>query len=114
MIDTISWRVSIGLWHCHISPSPLIISKKRVNIASPSKQVDISNSLNNIRIATSPMELQNTLPVPTSYKIESVRVGSSGNELSLKDLYCLAVLLLMLSGDIEINPGPKTGNVNHY
>jgi hypothetical protein len=67
MIDISQWRISIGLWYCHISPTP--------RCGGSSGSVDYSL-----------IEL-----------------------CSLTVLIMFVMLLLILSGDIEINPGPKTG-----
>ena len=101
MINLSQWRVSIGLWHCHISPSPTKLV--RISTTVPTQQVDQSNSLNDTRnitqIEQSPIELQDTSTSLTkTIEIEPVRGGGSpGNERGLMKLYFVSVLLVVFT-----------------
>ena len=82
MIDLSQWRVCIGIWHCYQIPA-----------------------------ATK------SLPHGTAMDtcVESLWSRELGNDSSDNLTFSLVLfflLLLILSGDVELNPGPKTGK--HY
>lgn len=85
MIDVCQWRVTVGLWYCHqIS----FIAKKAPQ-------------------GTSTGLIQGWVDLQL--------FGGTGGEIGGNLLFSLALfvlLLLILSGDIELNPGPKTGDYN--
>ena len=82
MIDISQWRINIGLWHCYQIPG-----------------------------ATKKSLPQGTV-VDTC--VESVWLREWGNDVGNNLTFSLVLffLLLILSGDVELNPGPKTGK--HY
>ena len=83
MIDICQWRSSIGSWYYHQISYHTHCTKK-----SPTSDVTTDNSrINGVT------------------RIRWIR----GLTFSL---VCGLLLLLLLSGDIELNPGPITGNSN--
>ena len=81
MIDVSQWRCSIGLWCCHKIP---YITK---------------NATNGI----------NTLGWVESLYIWLRGPRDEGHVHMTLSVVLFLLLLLILSGDIELNPGPKTG-----
>ena len=77
MIDVTQWRVSIGLWACHL-----------------------------ISYSTHSKETSNT---ESSSRIDGVTIIKKIKDL-IFSLVVFLSLLLILSGDVELNPGPETGN----
>ena len=79
MIDVSQWRASIGLWYCHQIP---YTTKK-----TPS-----------------------TYTTDTTGRIKSLLIlGDEGVSTLIFSLVLFLLLLLILSGDIELNPGPTPG-----
>ena len=83
MIDISQWRINIGLWHCYQIPAA---TKK-------------------------------SLPYGTTVDtwVESLwsrELGNDGSDNLTFSLVLFFLLLLILSGDVELNPGPKIGK--HY
>ena len=79
MIDIHQWRPSIGLWYCHHIP---YTSKKTLS----------------------------TTDTPEYVKLLLMSGDEGGGIRNLTfSLVLFILLLLILSGDIELNPGPKTG-----
>ena len=79
MIDTSQWRSSIGLWCCHHMP---YTTKKGIFTTNISGWVE---------------------------SLWSGGLGDEGGSNLIFSLVLFLLLLLTLSGDIELNPGPKTG-----
>ena len=85
MIDICQWRSCIGSWYYHQISYHTHCTKK-----SPSSDVTTDNSrINGVT------------------RVRWIR----GLTFSL---VCGLLLLLILSGDIELNPGPITGNTKHH
>ena len=85
MIDICQWRSSIGSWYYHQISYHTHCTKK-----SPTSDLTTDNSrINGVT------------------RIRWIR----GLTFSL---VCGLILLLILSGDIELNPGPITGNTKHH
>ena len=85
MIDLCQWRYSIGLWYCNRIP---FTAKKAPH-------------------GTSTGLIQG--------RVDLQWFGGSGGEVGGNLIFCLALfvlILLILSGDIELNPGPKAGDCN--
>ena len=82
MIDLCQWRSSIGLWSCY--------------------QVSF----------TAKMAPQGTSTGLIQRWVDLQWFGGSGNEGGnlIFSLALFVLVLLILSGDIELNPGPKTGD----
>ena len=77
MIDTSQWRVNIGLWYCHQIP---YTTKKGTTATNISGCVE---------------------------SLWSGGLGDEGGSNLTFSLVLFLLLLLILSGDIELNPGPK-------
>ena len=77
MIDTIQWRLSIGLWACH-----------QTSYSSHTKGTPNTES---------------------SSRIDGVTMIRKIKDVTFS-LGVFLSLLLILSGDVELNPGPETGN----
>ena len=80
MIDVTQWRLCIGLWGCH-----------QISYSTHSKETPNTES---------------------SSKIDGVTIIRKIKDLtfSLGVFLSLLFILFILSGDVELNPGPKTGN----
>ena len=85
MIDICQWRSSIGSWYYHQISYHTHSTKK-------SHTSDVTTDNSRINGVT---------------RIRWIR----GLTFSL---VCGLLLLLILSGDIELNPGPITGNIKHH
>ena len=80
MIDLCQWRLTIGLWHCCRTP------------------------------AATKKSLPHGTAVDTWMKsLWSRELGNDGGDNPTFFLVSFFLLLLILSGDVELNPGPKTG-----
>ena len=92
MIDIIQWRVSIGSWHCCTSSNHTIklITTRKLTTVVPTSQDDSVNDSRNVK--PSPQEIQN---IPSAITLARR----------------IVLLLLLMSGDVEVNPGPKTGKL---
>ena len=80
MIDISHWRVCTGLWHCY-------------QISAATKK-----SLPHGTAVNTWME-----------SLWSRELGNDGGDNLAFFLVLFFSLLLILSGDVELNPGPKTG-----
>ena len=110
MIDISQWRASIGLWYyqiCDNSIDKSVLSKKRTR----AKHQKLSNER-----ANEATEQDDNSETPV---VQPILSNSSTANTTMRYVdWCgrvqtisLAVflfLLLILSGDIELNPGPKT------
>ena len=85
MIDICQWRSSIGSWYYHQISYHTHSTKK-------SHTIDVTTDNSRINGVT---------------RIWWIR-GLTFH------LVCGLLFLLILSGDIELNPGPITGNIKHY
>ena len=80
MIDISQWRANIGLWHCYRIP------------AATNKSLPHGTTVDTW--------------VESLWPRES---GNDGDDNLTFSLVLFFLLLLILSGDVELNPGPKTG-----
>ena len=79
MIDLSQWRVCIGLWYCY-------------------------------QIPAATKSLPHRTPVDTWMESLWLReLGNDGGDNLTFSLVLFFLLLLILSGDVELNPGPKIG-----
>ena len=111
MIDISQWRASIGLWYyqiCDNSIDKSVLSKKWTR----AKHQKLSNER-----ANEATEQDDNSETPV---VQSILSNSSTANTTMRYTdWCGRVqtisfavflfLLLILSGDIELNPGPKTG-----
>ena len=79
MIDICQWRACIGLWYCHLIP-----------------------------YTTKTTHSTHTTDIPGWIK-SLLMSGDDGGGTLIFSLILFLLLLLILSGDVELNPGPKTG-----
>ena len=95
MVDLSQWRAAIGLWHCRLSSSHQTRSLKS------------QQSHNHQPKATDPLDWMNN-------EARSTGPGFCGVKFAwLVGCSCFLVfllfqLILLLSGDVELNPGPIT------
>ena len=80
MIDLFQWRASIGSWYCHLIPH-----------------------------ATKKSHSTHTTDIPGWIKSLLMSGEEGGCSTLIFSLALFLLLLLILSGDVEQNPGPKTG-----
>ena len=80
MIDLSQWRLNIGIWYCYQIP------------------------------AATKKSLPHGSAVDTWVESLWLReLGNDGGDNLTFSLVLFFLLLLILSGDVELNPGPKTG-----
>ena len=123
MIDISQWRSSIGLWYyqiCDNSIDKSVLSKKWTR-AKHRKQLsneatEQGNSSETLAIQSNgqtpavqsngqtPVALSNSSTANTT-----MRYADWCGRVQTISLAVFLFLLLILSGDIELNPGPKTG-----
>ena len=96
MVDLSQWRAAIGLWHCRLS--------------SPSHQLGSRKSHNNSN--------QPEVTDPLDWMIHNETTGTGAGVCGVKfswlvgcscfllKIFLLFQLILLLSGDVELNPGP--------
>ena len=123
MIDISQWRSSIGLWYyqiCDNSIDKSVLSKKWTR-AKHRKQ--LSNEATEQGNSSETLAIQSNGQTPAAQSNSQTPVALSNSSTANTTMryadWCgrvqtisLAVflfLLLILSGDIELNPGPKTG-----
>ena len=139
MIDISQWRASIGLWYYQICDNAIDNSlpalcrkgtrvKEQPAIEKHSQRNRNSTAVEQISSDEIPQSRYSNIATPVAF-IDSqtpvVLSNSSTANTTMRYADCcgrvqtisLAVflfLLLILSGDIELNPGPKTGNNTLY
>ena len=114
MIDISQWRASIGLWYyqiCDNSIDKSVLSKKRTR-AKHRKQ--LSNEATEQDSNSEPPAVQSDGQTPvilsnSSTASTTMRYADWCGRVQTISLAVFLFLLLILSGDIELNPGPKTG-----
>ena len=79
MIDLIQWRVTIGTWHCS--------SNNRKGSMRENDHREVSHSVD-------------------EWWIGSLRLLQAILTVAVILSYSLVMILLLLCGDVEINPGP--------
>ena len=79
MIDLIQWRVTIGTWHC---------------------------SSNNSKGSKREYDHEEVSPSVDEWWIGSLRLLQAILTVAVILSYSLVMMLLLLCGDVEINPGP--------
>lgn len=96
MIDLCQWKVSIGVWNCC---KPLCLLGRSTTISSGSSVQPYKNKIS--------YEEQET-----SFKLKG---EGKGRPILLVFIIRLIISLIILSGDVETNPGP-TGiyNIHYY
>ena len=114
MIDISQWRASIGLWYyqiCDNSIDKSVLSKKWTR-AKHRKQLSNEATEQDDNSETQAVQSDGQTPVILSNSSTASTTMKYANWCGRVQTISLAVflfLLLILSGDIELNPGPKTG-----
>ena len=130
MIDILQWRASIGLWYYHVKSFILHKKTTRTNVQSSRKEQEQWNSRKKMyrnqsrkcklwKLITQVFSSSETLLVSSiswtpvdnsSTSNTTMRYADWCGRLQTISLAVFLFFLLILSGDIELNPGPKTGN----
>ena len=125
MIDISQWRASIGLWYYQICDNVIDKSLPALCRKGTRANKQSSNEKHSNRNSTAVEQISSN-EIPQSNRRQNIETpvalpnSSTANTTSRYADWCgsvqtisLAVFLfflLILSGDIELNPGPKTGN----
>ena len=118
MIDLCQWRAAIGLWNCCLASSAnslvQYVQKRFVSLSNPDHSrleeatVEVYDKTDNS--TESDKDMLSVCQSIQKNNVTQLSVQWSGGGSGC--ICCLVVfllLLLILSGDIELNPGPKTG-----
>ena len=113
MIDVSQWRASIGLWnYCQAAPNrpdshSFKATSREKTSRSRFKLLPAALSLIVFLVRYTKLNFIPPITVTVMIYLQSLVlfIATIGNSSDLIDLY-LVLLLLLLSGDIELNPGP--------
>ena len=123
MIDISQWRAAIGSWNCCRVCSTLnpTIKNQRVSSEEPNDDLKCNKRLISSLTSNDHSRSSQSFPddVDTFVWFSSVvsRVTPDSFCFGLYFMLHLILLLLLLSGDVELNPGPATvkeGNSPQY
>ena len=123
MIDISQWRASIGLWYyqiCDNSIDKSVLSKKwtrgkhRKQLSNEATKQDSNSETPAVQSNGQTPAVQSNGQTPvilsnSSTANTTMRYADWCGRVQTISLAVFLFLLLILSGDIELNPGPKTG-----